>query len=187
MLVVGFGYKANSGKDSAVKAIMDAFPDLDIRRYAFGDMLKEEIAGREFELCMKYGLKFEPDNKHRQLLQYYGTEVVRKRDPFYWVRKLAEKLNKERPQVALISDLRFNNECALVKQFGGYTIKIVREGYIDLSLNSTHLSESELDDYVFDITITVDADNLKALQDSAVEAFTFILNNIQMPVFEDEQ
>lgn len=43
-VVVGFGHKARSGKDEAVKAILEARAgQYDVRRYAFGDALKREV------------------------------------------------------------------------------------------------------------------------------------------------
>jgi hypothetical protein len=43
-LLIAFGYKMQSGKDTAVKAILDARSEkFDVRRYAFADMVKQEI------------------------------------------------------------------------------------------------------------------------------------------------
>lgn len=43
-LIIGMGYAARNGKDTAVAAIIDRYKtDYDVRRYAFADLLKAEL------------------------------------------------------------------------------------------------------------------------------------------------
>jgi hypothetical protein len=174
-VVIGFGYKARSGKDTAVgeiikqrgltvDAVMGKTTErYDVRRYAFADALKREVnnaalkAGGMRELFSKlpfdapswvrYDLDAPMDDpmcplsKQRSLLQFWGAEYRRAQDPDYWVRQLANTIELEKPQIALVSDLRFPNEMQFVLQHGE-TVRVDRDGLPP----STHISETALDD-----------------------------------------
>ena len=175
-VIFAFGHTARCGKDTAVNAIIAARGDkYDIRRYAFADALKEEIAGREFELCMKHNVKYEPDNKHRALLQWWGTEYRRAQDPYYWVNKVKDKISEDKPGIALISDLRFLNEAVFVLANDGITVNVKREGYVDLTA-AQHGSEHELDRFDFDYDITVKDGEVEVLKQDALALFDEVVD-----------
>jgi hypothetical protein len=54
ILIIGIGHRARRGKDTAAQAIIDSRPDLDIRRFGFGDAVKEEVN----EAALKVGGMF---------------------------------------------------------------------------------------------------------------------------------
>lgn len=203
-IVVGFGYKARQGKDFVVKTIIDNFSDkYDVRRYSFADALKREVntaaaqcggfpqliewLKREAGLPSWVELDTNPDmtdplcpqGKHRKLLQWWGTEYRRSKDPYYWVKQLDATLKVEQPQVALISDMRFKNEFYWVKSFreNGWTVKVERIGY-SADNNNEHASEKDLDGILFDdpqsITIQAKDGEIDHLRQCAIEAFEFI-------------
>lgn len=67
-----------------------------------------------------------PDLTPRWVLQYWGTEVVRK--SFHddtWIASLENKLRKSEDDV-VISDCRFPNEIAAIKRAGGVVIRVHR-------------------------------------------------------------
>jgi hypothetical protein len=67
-----------------------------------------------------------PDLTPRWVLQYWGTEVVRK--SFHddtWIASLENKLRKTTDDV-VISDCRFPNEIAAIKSAGGMVIRVHR-------------------------------------------------------------
>jgi hypothetical protein len=67
-----------------------------------------------------------PDLTPRWVLQYWGTEVVRK--GFHddtWIASLENKLRKTTDDV-VISDCRFPNEIAAIKRAGGLVIRVYR-------------------------------------------------------------
>jgi hypothetical protein len=67
-----------------------------------------------------------PDLTPRWVLQYWGTEVVRK--AFHddtWIASLENKLRQSRDDV-VISDCRFPNEIAAIKRAGGTVIRVRR-------------------------------------------------------------
>lgn len=199
-VVIGFGYRARSGKDTAVAEIIRQrgltaetvlIPTLgenggiaghvdennveryDIRKYSFADALRKEVdgalarAGGAFKLLVadrpthfvqanenfielpdwvvldenpEFNEQY-PLGKQRPLLQWWGTEYRRSIDTDYWVRQLAQRIELEKPQIALITDMRFPNEMAFVKQYGE-TVRVDRDGLPP----STHASETALAD-----------------------------------------
>jgi hypothetical protein len=186
-VIFGFGYRARSGKDTAVAEIIkqrglvsseatprgDSAERYDIRKYSFADALRSEVnaaltrAGGAMNLLLVQRpthfvqanenlielpdwvvLEENPEvneqypfGKHRTLYQWWGTEYRRSIDTDYWVRQLAQRIELEKPQIALITDMRFPNEMAFVKQYGE-TVRVDRDNLPP----STHASETALAD-----------------------------------------
>lgn len=108
------------------------------------------------ELCDAYNIPFDPSavveplypfTKQRALYQWWGTEYRRSNDAFYWVNKLRQRIEWERPQFALVTDMRFRNEVSYIRSMEGYTALVDREGYEDklTTGQQKHASEIELD------------------------------------------
>jgi len=149
-----------SGKDSvAAEIIKQRSGQYDIRRYAFADALKQEVndmakaCGGMRELFLLNPLlpqwvEYDPVapmddplcplGKQRSLLQFWGV-YRREQEQDYWVNKVAQKLEEEKPEICLITDLRFMNEFLWAKEYGD-TIRVDRPG---LPLG-THVSETSL-------------------------------------------
>ena len=102
----------------------------------------------------------------RLLLQSIGTDIVRTINPNIWVNKLmndyisyadaisgTSKIKKLYPNWC-ITDIRFPNEVKAIKKKDGIVIRINRES----AYNSTHSSETALDDYE-DFDYTIDNNN----------------------------
>jgi hypothetical protein len=81
-----------------------------------------------------------PLGKQRSLLQFWGTEYRRSVDPDYWIKKVAERIAEEKPEVALITDVRFPNEMFFCLKYGE-VIKVVRPG---VPSPNAHASETAL-------------------------------------------
>lgn len=166
---VGFGYKAEHGKDTACGAIVRIFGDLyGVRHYAFGDALRSEVAAAVFDqwmqdmrdepfdaahamehMCKLAAVNFDPAapvlpgypfGKQRALYQWWGTEYRRAEDEHYWVKRLEERIRREAPAYAVISDMRFENEF----YFCDYRVRMDRPGYFVFP-GSNHVSECALD------------------------------------------
>jgi hypothetical protein len=197
-LIIGFGYKARRGKDTAAKAILEARGGdgtLDIRRYSFAKALKQEVNGlyesfRDWEgvfgycygeLGMPHAFAREgspdlsdpdsPYGKQRFLLQWWGTEYRRAQDPDYWVKRLAEQISWDKPEVALITDMRFQNEARWVISRGGITVKVDRPDYEDQAINTQHASECELDGFHFDVELQAGSGQMDLLRGEALLMF----------------
>ena len=166
-IIIGFGYKATSGKDTAVaeiikqRGLLDPMATTlggtqeryDIRRYAFADALKREVAeatrtagGLETLINnmrpqLPDWVQYEPGaEKPRTLLQWWGGDFRRGQDKNYWVRQVAQQIELEKPQFALLSDMRYLNEFSFCKEYGE-VVKVERLGIPQ----GTHSSETELD------------------------------------------
>lgn len=84
----------------------------------------------------------------RELLQYYGTEIVRnKHDDNFWVNSTIKKaleisdLNTH----VIITDVRFDNEIKVIQENNGKVFSIVRDS-ANMESDS-HISESGISDY----------------------------------------
>jgi len=212
-IIVGFGYKARRGKDTATQAIVERFKgEYDVRRYAFADELKREVnqaaeaAGGMWQLYWKMresgqlpsSVAFDtnpdmtdplcPLGKQRQLLQWWGTEYRRAQYKDYWVYRLEQRLELEQPKFALISDLRFPNEWAWIKKNLGKTVRLDRVGFDDAAhgTNAGHISEHALDGFEFDYALAVPDGDVEELKRRAITTFEEIVACYQMPTFELE-
>lgn len=158
-LVIGIGHKARHGKDTAVACLTDTFKAA--RRYSFADDL--------YAVCrVMHGMT----TKDAPLLQRVGLEW-RERDQNVWVKAVYAKLLNERPQVAVLSDVRFPNEMAFVRALGGMCWKVERrlaDGsvFVDPSRPADHPSETALDDARWDTVIVNREGSLDAFRDSVL-------------------
>lgn len=215
-IVIGFGYRARSGKDTAIEAIIAARSDkFDVRAYSFAQALKKEVnaaaveAGGMLELFKRGGItdgehfipfpnwvQYDvnppmddplcPLGKQRTLLQFWGTEYRRKQDPNYWVDKLRDVIEEERPSIALISDLRFPNEVSWIKSsIDNCVVRVDRLGY--KSTTPDHPSEHALDfmdDCDWHYILSVPDGEVLELQRDAVVCFDLIIESLTPPVLD---
>jgi len=119
-----------------------------------------------------------PFGKQRTLLQWWGTEYRRSVEPDYWVDRVKERLAKEKPEIALITDMRFPNEWNFVKQYGD-TIKVVRASIPVLP--GAHASEEALA-YIPDSqwgAVIYNDGTLEQLRQQAVYVFDTLMNEVR--------
>ena len=154
MQIITISGKAESGKDTTAAILKTELEALGysvlIAHYA--DLLKY--------ICKQFfGWNGEKDKEGRTLLQIVGTEGIRSKEPDYWVDFIKQILGffPNEWDFVLIPDTRFPNEIDGMKAtFQTVSVKIVRPNY-ENSLTEeqrNHKSETALDDYVFDYTIT---------------------------------
>ncbi|EPY2277886.1 hypothetical protein ACXAT3_002637 [Clostridium sporogenes] len=169
--------KARAGKNSTseiMKKHLEYYGDKCLE-IAYGDYLK-------FIAKQYLNWNGKKDRKGRQLLQYLGTEKVRKglNMPNYWVERVIDtiKIVGDEYKYIFITDARFPNEIELIKQaFPNIveTIRVSRKDFINplTEEQQKHISEIALDDYKFDYSIESEngLDNLKI---KILEIFKFI-------------
>ena len=152
--VIGLSGYAGAGKDLVGALLaMRGF-----QRIAFGDALKDEVAeficsGETAPTELSVGLQDALNSQFvtaeqvyekptsdlvRSILQQWGTEYRRARDPQWWVRLANARLRKCVGQTVVITDARFQNEVDWVKSIGGEVWKVERPGVTQLS----HVSEA---------------------------------------------
>jgi len=142
-IVLISGY-AGSGKDTFADFLIRYLPDA--KKYAFADSIKE-IARKYFDWD---GTK---DEKGRQLLIGIGA-TGREENLHVWTERVIEKIHKDRPEVAVISDWRFKHEYEKMKEVfrmeNLITVRIKKDGIKVIN----DISEHDLDDFLdFDFII----------------------------------
>lgn len=93
---------------------------------------------------------FMPDNScsymtYREVLQYFGTEVFRAFNKSIWVDTTFRKIERDNCKLAVIADVRFEDEVEAILSRNGDVIRLLRNsGKVD-----EHKSETILDGYNF--------------------------------------
>ena len=151
--------KAQTGKDEAAKILNSKLNNSLIVH--FGDYVKY--------ICSQYfGWDGKKDEKGRETLQRIGTDVVRKRNPDFWIDIIHNFISvfKYDFDYIIIPDTRFKNEIEKTKLlFPTITLRI--NGKIRGEITEEqqrHISETELDDYSFDYIIDNSEDGIDKLE-----------------------
>ncbi|MGC8554910.1 MAG: hypothetical protein ACP5NA_05425 [Candidatus Acidulodesulfobacterium sp.] len=115
------------------------------KEYDFKDIDADKNINQEIEKDSEYLYRFIKDKDVRKILQYTGTEIIRKIDPAFFTEALKHKLKKIKDcaDYIIISDCRFINEYEMLnKEF-----KNVKNFYItadEICDNDKHISEIEI-------------------------------------------
>lgn len=154
MRVICISGKAQSGKDSIAKIMDERLTKngKSVLVIHYADLVKY--------ICSSiFGWDGVKDDYGRSLLQRIGTDVVRKKNPNYWVDFVIEILTffPNEWDVVLIPDCRFPNEIARLKEegFDPIHVRVLRDSY-DSTLTAeqqNHSSETALDNYGADYYI----------------------------------
>lgn len=163
-LVVGLGHRARQGKDLAARFIAATYPHVDVQRFAFADALKA--------LCR---VDYDMTEKDAPLLQRVGV-LKRCEDPEVWVRALYWSIAERRPALALITDVRFENEVEMIRSIGGHVVKVERtlpdgDIFCAADRDPRHISETALDDCLWDAVIENPDGDLDAFRAHTHETF----------------
>lgn len=167
MKIILISGKAEAGKTTAANIIKCYLCGIGKRAaiVPYGQYVKDTAK-------MIFGWDGQKDENGRQLLQWWGTDVVRKKNENFWVNtvmRLAAVLDGEIDYL-IIDDCRFPNEIDLWKDEYGYlTLRIERPGHENALSDKQrkHPSETALDDYEFDVTIS--ATDFKELKEAIYE------------------
>lgn len=144
------------------------FHGTEIKLYSFADCLKEfciNVLGLTYEQCYgtaeqknsltnliwknmpnEKGITIENGRlqmKAREVLQYFGTDIVRKMCDNAWINATINKIKEDNIKLVLITDGRFPNEINAINNIGGKTIRLLR----NVAGKDEHSSETVLDDY----------------------------------------
>lgn len=156
--IIAFAGRKQSGKTSSSQMVVEYFKEIlnvteGIKIYNFADCLKQDICikllGLTYDQC--YGddnyknevTDLEWDGKKltaREVMQFIGTDVFRKMKQNIWADATINKINEEKPNLAIIADCRFPNEVEAIKSAGGIVMKLMLNPF-----NSDHPSETALD------------------------------------------
>jgi hypothetical protein len=159
MIIIGFGHKAQNGKDTAGEAILNYYAAQASAsfkhgvKYAGPRIALMKFASALYDECRKlHGMK----EKDPVLLQNVGM-ARREEDPDYWVKRAFAAI-PQGTNLAIFTDVRFHNEAKRIKAEGGHLIEVVRlnqDGtrYYATDRPSDHISETSLDGYNWDFKI----------------------------------
>ena len=146
MKVILISGKAQHGKDTVATSLHSALVR-DGKRVLvthYADLLKY--------ICQNYfGWDGNKDEKGRQMLQYVGTDVIRKQNPSLWVDFVAMMLGyfQENWDYVIIPDCRFPNEVTTMIDRGFDTVhlRVVRDDFVSSLTEEqlNHPSETALD------------------------------------------
>ena len=75
----------------------------------------------------------------REVLQHVGTEMFRGLDPNVWINACLNEIQEDAPELALVSDVRFENEIKAIQDHGGFVVGLTRSPYQEQTEN--HISE----------------------------------------------
>lgn len=161
MKVICISGYAQHGKDTSALYMKTALQDVGrVLIIHYADLLKY--------ICSQYfGWDGRKNSAGRTLLQYIGTDIVRKKAPDFWVDFVSSMLTVfgENWDYILIPDCRFPNEIDRLKEngFDVTHVRVVRSGFKSpLSQEQQmHPSETALDAYPADYILHNDG----ALQD----------------------
>lgn len=144
--LIGISGKKKSGKDTVADIFAITYED--VVKYHFAQQLKVEVS----RAC---GVSIDYINEHkdnfRLILQGWGTNF--RRDLYginYWLEKMDIAIDHlSNHKIIIIPDVRFKNEYDFILKRGGTIIRVERA----TGLEDTHISETSLDDQVFDVRI----------------------------------
>jgi len=177
-MIIGISGKAGSGKDTVYNMMEEMYASKKIMmNVKFAKALKDKAGGLlEVDPEMFESQEFkaskiptsEEEMTYRDFLLLFGTEVMRRVDPNYWVNiamKDAE-LFEQYAYTPVFTDVRFPNELQAIKDVGGIILRVDMVGNEGVD----HISDSALDDAQFDYRITAKKGDLEHLEES-VKAF----------------
>jgi hypothetical protein len=163
-MIIGISGKCGVGKTTVANEVVRILERRKVTaiRVAFGDILKAEVAekfkinsqlmysqeGKQMAICHP-GLP-NPTMTVGQVLQWYGTDVVRAKDPDRWVRLVAEGDAGTSGAVVVVDDVRFPNEAIYCRKDGGMLVRLDPWGGWKMpeGRDPNHESETALDEWL---------------------------------------
>lgn len=84
----------------------------------------------------------------REVMEYYGTQIMRKMYPNVWADALVRRIEMMQPKYATVCDVRFPNEVEAIHNAGGKVIRLTLT--TEEAAKNTHISNTALDQDVYD-------------------------------------
>lgn len=152
-MLIGFGNKSRSGKDSCADYLIS---ECGFTKVSFAEPLYEIASAIQYTLHI--------DEKKDPLLMQNIADAMKRtygNDVFVVIAERKIKRLLSLGKSVVVSDVRHNEEFNMIKSHGGLCIKINRIDRI-IDRDSTHISETQLDDASWDYEISNDStfDNL---------------------------
>ncbi len=174
MKVIAISGHAGAGKDTFAKLLAKMLETYcaNVLIVHYADLLKF--------ICKTYfGWNGEKDEQGRKLLQSVGTDIIRKKDPDFWVDFVVKmlKLIGHKWDYILIPDARFPNEIKRLRDAGFFVrhYRVVRDNYENglTGEQKAHPSETALDHTPPDVYV-YNGGTLEELEATAYKAAFWI-------------
>lgn len=187
MKILCISGKARHGKDFTAENLAE-----DLRILGKKVLITHNADLLKFMCKNLFGWNGEKDEKGRHILQYVGTDVVRKKTPDFWVDFLISVFNlfPNEWDYVIIPDCRFPNEIEKLKE-SGFDVTHIRVERITLTTDSldtpiystpfdnglteeakSHISETALDNYPADINL-INPNNWKYGYKNILKCYAF--------------
>ena len=152
--IIGLTGYAQSGKDTFASILVEKYG---YSRIAFADKIRDFLYGiNPMVACSPTGYlqdlvnlvgwdKAKQEPQVRRLLQDLGISARDLISEDIWVTAALSSVSKD--QRVVITDVRFENEAAMIKSMGGQLWRVKRSGVGPVN---DHVSESEMDGYKVD-------------------------------------
>lgn len=156
-MIIGITGKKGHGKDTIAQIFQKHYNDTET--FSFAGPLKEALS-----LIFGIKLKYFYDEKlketfvwdcwtPRSLLQWFGTEVIRKQfDKETFIKSMKNRLMNSDKILKIVTDVRFDNEAELIHKMGGFIIKVDASERVPAS-QDTHDSEKGIDSMLVDFVL----------------------------------
>ena len=164
--IICFAGRKQSGKSSSCEYVYRKLQDkCSVQIYNFADPLKQiciDVLGLAPRQCYgedKYKNELvdcQWNGKQltaREVMQILGTDILRTMQHNVWTGATIRKIQRDKPDLALIGDCRFPNEVEAVQKVGGMVIKLNRNIYHSNHASETALDRQNYDELNFDVVI----------------------------------
>ena len=180
-LIIGFGSKARQGKDIAASGVVSFYAQERYTASLHGVKIKVptvkqfRFAEALYEECrVIHGMT----DKDAPLLQKIGA-ARRAEDPNYWINKVFDAIGDT--GISVISDVRYKNEAAAIRNKGGVLINVQRVNangtpFIADDRPADYPSETELDDFNWDYFIKAKSGDGVLVAEQAITIVEYIRN-----------
>ena len=157
MIILGIGSRAQNGKDTAGEAIVLHYANQFSMAFKHGMKYKGprivlmKFAAALYDECrLFHGMR----EKDPVLLQNVGMARLYE-DQDYWIKRTTIPQGTD---MAIFTDVRFQNEADQIKARGGHLVEVVRlnqdgSRYYATDRPADHISETSLDGYNWDFKI----------------------------------
>ena len=170
MNIIAFSGRKQSGKSTSAEYLESVyksyFPELNCKIYSFANPLKTDICinilGMTYDQC--YGSDIDKNTltdlswngeklTARRAMEVIGTDIFRQLLNNVWVKATILKIQKEKPDLAIIPDCRFPNEVDALLDHNAYVIRLTLDPFHSLSNSESALDTDKYDWNKFSLVI----------------------------------